>query len=83
MDPWYILPVTAGRVWTRPTHACLLILTVRYAFTVHVSRRQVNRCKGGVCEEELRDTYESVERDMDAMKEDGTVIAVLNKETNK
>lgn len=48
-----------------------------------MSRRQVNRCKGGVCEEELRDTYEAVERDMDAMKEGGTVIAVLNKETNK
>lgn len=44
---------------------------------------QVNRCKGGICQEELKDTYKDVERDMAAMREDGRVISVLNKETNK
>lgn len=44
---------------------------------------QVNRCKGGICQEELKDTYKDVERDMAAMREDGRIIAVLNKETNK
>lgn len=44
---------------------------------------QVNRCKGGICQEELKDTYKDVENDMAAMREDGRIIAVLNKETNK
>lgn len=44
---------------------------------------QINRCKGGICWEELKDTYSTVERDMQAMREAGRVIAVENKETHK
>ncbi|CAN0279251.1 unnamed protein product, partial [Ectocarpus fasciculatus] len=43
----------------------------------------INRCKGGICWEELKDTYSSVEGDMKAMQEAGKVIAVVNKETHK
>ncbi|CAM9230643.1 unnamed protein product, partial [Hapterophycus canaliculatus] len=43
----------------------------------------INRCKGGICWEELKDTYSTVEKDMQAMKEAGRVIAVENKETHK
>ncbi|CAN0496403.1 unnamed protein product, partial [Laminaria digitata] len=44
---------------------------------------QINRCKGGICWEELKDTYQGVDKDMVAMCETGRVIAVDNKETHK
>lgn len=47
------------------------------------SADQIDRCKGGICWEELKDTYEGVERDVLSMREGGRVIAVENKETHK
>ena len=44
---------------------------------------QINRCKGGICWEELKDTYSNVAGDMRNLQETGSVIAVKNKETNK
>ena len=44
---------------------------------------QINRCKGGICWEELKDTYSTVEEDKKYLQETGSVIAVKNKETNK
>lgn len=44
---------------------------------------QINRCKGGICWEELQDTYDTVASDMVAMRETGRVIAIDNKETHK
>ena len=44
---------------------------------------QINRCKGGICWEELKDTYSTVAEDMKHLQETGSVIAVKNKETNK
>lgn len=46
-------------------------------------RCQINRCKGGICWEELKDTYSTVAGDMRVLQETGSVIAVKNKETNK
>eukprot|EP00903_Cladosiphon_okamuranus_P013123 g12239.t1 len=43
----------------------------------------INRCKGGICWEELKDTYSTVAADMRNLQETGSVIAVKNKETNK
>ncbi|CAM9708568.1 unnamed protein product [Pylaiella littoralis] len=56
----------------------------KYAVTNESELLQlINRCKGGICWEELKDTYSNVEKDMQAMQETGRVIAVKNKETNK
>ncbi|CAM9361242.1 unnamed protein product [Ascophyllum nodosum] len=43
----------------------------------------IDRCKGGICWEELQDTYATVASDMTAMRETGRVIAIENRETHK
>eukprot|EP00904_Undaria_pinnatifida_P006908 jgi/Undpi1/3347/HiC_scaffold_15.g06720.m1 len=56
----------------------------KYAVTdQHELLQLINRCKGGICWEELKDTYPGVEKDMNSMCETGRVIAVDNKETHK